>query len=156
MGLEIVEPTHAVEGITDDQQRRFPSPFIAYRTVVADSDSVCPAITADYELSRRIPVYAWQNDDASMPPRFFPQFLDPTKPWGAYHIAADPFLFPNPSITLSPDQTALAQQFTAEAVGYSAAVIPPRRAHRCGPGSAGAITGDSRAAVAGLITAGTT
>ena len=98
---------------------RFPTPFIAYRTVVADSDSVCPAITADYVLSRRIPVYAWQNDDASMPPEFFPQFLDPTKPWGAYHIAADPFLFPNPSITLSPDQAALAQQFTDEAVAYS-------------------------------------
>jgi para-nitrobenzyl esterase len=98
---------------------RFPSPFIAYRTVVADSDSVCPAITADRVLARRIPVYAWQNDDASMPPDFFPQFLDPTKPWGAYHIAADPFLFPNPSITLSPDQAALAQQFTDEALGYS-------------------------------------
>jgi para-nitrobenzyl esterase len=98
---------------------RFPSPFIAYRTVVADSDSVCPAITADRVLARRIPVYAWQNDDASMPPDFFPQFLDPSKPWGAYHIAADPFLFPNPSITLSPDQAALAQQFTDEAVGYS-------------------------------------
>ena len=98
---------------------RFPSPFIAYRTVVADSDSVCPAITTDYVLSRRIPVYAWQNDDASMPPEFFPQFLDPTKPWGAYHIAADPLLFPNPSITLSPDQAALAQQFSDEAVGYS-------------------------------------
>jgi para-nitrobenzyl esterase len=98
---------------------RFPSPFIAYRTVVADSDSVCPAIATDRVLSRRIPVYAWQNDDASMPPDFYPSFLDPTKPWGAYHIAADPFLFPNPSITLSPDQAALAQQFTDEAVGYS-------------------------------------
>jgi para-nitrobenzyl esterase len=107
---------------------RFPSPFIAYRTVVADSDSVCPAITADHVLARRIPVYAWQNDDASMPPDFFPQFLDPTKPWGAYHIAADPFLFPNPSITLSPDQAALAQQFTDEAVGYSRSgdPSPPR------------------------------
>ena len=98
---------------------RFPSPFIAYRTVVADSDSVCPALTADRNLSRHIPVYAWENDDADMPPDFFPQFLIPTDPYGAYHIAADPFLFPNASITLSPDQAALAQQFTAQAVGYS-------------------------------------
>ncbi|HEY7074894.1 MAG TPA: hypothetical protein VH418_05985, partial [Solirubrobacteraceae bacterium] len=37
----------------------------------------------------------------------------------AYHIAADPFLFPNPAITLSPDQAALAQQFTDEALEYS-------------------------------------
>jgi para-nitrobenzyl esterase len=54
-----------------------------------------------------------------MPPQFFPQFLIPSDPYGAYHIAADPFLFPNPSITLSPDQAALAAQFTGEAVGYS-------------------------------------
>ena len=98
---------------------RFPSPFIAYRTVVADSDSVCPAMAADGDLSRYIPVYAWQNDDADMPPDFYPQFLIQTDPYGAYHIAADPFLFPRPSITLSPDQAALAAQFTAEAVGYS-------------------------------------
>jgi para-nitrobenzyl esterase len=98
---------------------RFPSPFIAYRTVVADSDSVCPAIRTDEDLARHIPVYAWENDDADMPPDFYPQFLDPTKPYGAYHIAADPFLFPNPSIVLSPDQAALAQQFTAQAVGYA-------------------------------------
>jgi carboxylesterase type B len=98
---------------------RFPSAFIAYRTVVADSDSVCPAIRTDRALARHIPVYAWENDDADMPPEFYPQFLDPTKPYGAYHIAADPLLFPNLSITLSPDQAALAQQFTAQAVGYS-------------------------------------
>ena len=103
---------------------RFPSPFIAYRTVVADSDSVCPAITADRNLSRYIPVYAWQNDDADMPPDFYPQFLIPTEPYGAYHIAADPFLFPKASITLSPDQAALAGQFTAQAVGYSRAGNP--------------------------------
>jgi len=99
--------------------RRFPSPFIAYRTVVADSDSVCPAIAADRDLARYIPVYAWQNDDADMPPAYYPQFLIQTKPYGAYHIAATPFLFPRPSITLSPDQATLAAQFTGEAVGYA-------------------------------------
>lgn len=101
------------------QLARFPSPFIAYRTVVADSDSVCPAIKADRNLSRYIPVYAWENDDADMPPQFYPQFLIQSKPYGAYHIAATPLLFPNPTITLSPDQAALAAQFTAEATGYS-------------------------------------
>jgi para-nitrobenzyl esterase len=99
--------------------RRFASPFVAYRTIVADSDSVCPALATDRTLSRYIPVYAWQNDDADMPPQFYPQFLDPTKPYGAYHIAADPLLFPNLSITLSADQAALAQQFTDQATGYS-------------------------------------
>lgn len=99
--------------------RRFASPFIAYRTIVADSDSVCPALSADRALSRHIPVYAWQNDDADMPLAYYPQFLIQTKPYGAYHIAADPFLFPRASITLSPDQAVLAEQFTAGAVGYA-------------------------------------
>ena len=99
--------------------QRFPSPFIAYRTVVADSDSVCPALAADRALSRYIPVYAWENDDADMPPAYYPQFLIQTEPYGAYHIAADPFLFPQPSVALSPDQAALAAQFTAEAAGYA-------------------------------------
>jgi para-nitrobenzyl esterase len=98
---------------------RFPSPFVAYRTVVADSDSVCPALTADRHLSRFIPVYAWENDDADMPVQFYPQFLIQTLPYGAYHIAADPFLFPRSTITLDPDQAVLAAQFTDEAVGYS-------------------------------------
>ncbi len=99
--------------------RRFASPFVAYRTIVADSDSVCPALATDRTLSRYIPVYAWQNDDADMPLAYYPQFLIQTDPYGAYHIAADPFLFPQPSVSLSPDQAVLAAQFTAEAVRYA-------------------------------------
>lgn len=98
---------------------RFPSPFIAYRTVVADSDSVCPALVADRRLSRYIPVYAWQNDDADMPAVWPSYLLDPTQPNGAYHIAAYTFLFPpGSSITFSPDQMALAQQYTDQTIGY--------------------------------------
>jgi para-nitrobenzyl esterase len=108
--------------------RRFPSPFVAYRTVVADSDSVCPALVADRRLSRYIPVYAWQNDDADMPTDFWPSsLLDPTQPNGAYHIAADPFLFPKASVTLSPDQAVLAKQFTNQAVGYARRGNPTAR-----------------------------
>ncbi len=98
---------------------RFPSAFVAYRTIVADSDSVCPALNADRNLAKWIPVYAWENDDADMPLQFYPQFLIQTLPYGAYHIAADPLLFPNASVTLSPDQAVLAAQFTAEATWYS-------------------------------------
>src|SRR5262245_49305291 len=48
---------------------RFPgsSPFIAYRTIVADSDSVCPALAAFDHLSKYIQVYAWQGDNAAAP-----------------------------------------------------------------------------------------
>jgi len=57
--------------------------------------------------------------DADMPPQYYPQFLIQTEPYGAYHIAADPFLFPRSTIMLSPDQAALADQFTAQATHYS-------------------------------------
>ena len=99
---------------------RFPSPFIAYRTVVADSNSVCPALAADSRLSKYIPVYAWQNDDADITTAFWPTYLlDPTEPNGAYHIAASVFLFPSTSVTLSPDQEALAEEYVNQVIGYA-------------------------------------
>ena len=74
--------------------QRFPSPFIAYRTVVADSDSVCPALVADRNLSRYTQVYAYESDDADIPADVFPSYLlDPTEPNGAYHIIGNALLF---------------------------------------------------------------
>ena len=62
---------------------RFPAPsaFIAYRTLVADADSVCPALVADRNLARYIPVYAYEVDDAGAPATY----LGGALPWGAYH-----------------------------------------------------------------------
>ena len=58
--------------------------FIAYRTIVADADSVCPALTADARLTRdsRVPVYGFEDDDGDSAP-----FLPPQFPWGALHVA---------------------------------------------------------------------
>lgn len=99
---------------------RFPSPFVAYRTVVADSDSVCPALVADRRLSRYVPVFAFQDDDADMPPQFYPSYLlDPSEPNGAYHIAAQTFLFPANPVTLSADQMTLASEYTDQVIGYA-------------------------------------
>lgn len=96
---------------------RFPAPqaFLAYRTIVADSNSVCPAVWADRALSRHIPVYAYELDDSDAPPLFF---LDPTKPNGSYHVDEIPLLFPG-SATLDPDQRALSDQLTAEWTGFA-------------------------------------
>jgi para-nitrobenzyl esterase len=100
-----------------------PSPYIAYRTIVADADSVCPALVADQRLAKHIPTYAYENDDADSPPGPFSSgpfsFLDPTKPNGSYHIAEVPFLFPNSTSTLDANQAALAAQVTAEWTGYA-------------------------------------
>lgn len=99
---------------------RFPSAFVAYRTVVADSDSVCPALVADRRLSRYVPVFAFQNDDGDMPPQSYPSYLlDPSEPNGAYHIAAQTFLFPVIPVTLSADQMTLATEYTNQVIGYA-------------------------------------
>lgn len=62
---------------------RFPEPagFLAYRTAVADADSVCPALASFRHLSKHIPVYAYQIDDAAAPL----SFLDARWPWGSFH-----------------------------------------------------------------------
>ena len=97
-----------------------PSPYIAYRTIVADADSVCPALVADRRLAKHIPVYAFENDNADSPPSFFVNvFLDPTKPNGSWHIAEDPFLFPSGTSTLDPNQAAFGAQVTAQWTGYA-------------------------------------
>ncbi|MEV8637615.1 carboxylesterase family protein [Streptosporangium sp. NPDC051023] len=96
---------------------RFPAPsvFIAYRTIVADSNSVCPALLNDERLARYIPVYAFQVDNADAPPIFF---LDKTKPNGSYHINEALFLA-FPRADLSPNQQAFGTQLVTQWTGFA-------------------------------------
>ncbi|MFF4239646.1 carboxylesterase/lipase family protein [Actinomadura geliboluensis] len=98
---------------------RFPEPsaFIAYRTIVADSNSVCPALLNDERLARHITVFAYQTDNPDAPPMFF---LDPTKPNGSYHVSETPFLAPMPGgAELTPNQEAFGRQLTAQWTGFA-------------------------------------
>lgn len=61
---------------------QFGSPYIAWRTVAADSDTVCPSITTDQELARWMPVYGYEIDDSDLPP------YTQTAPLGASHVGA--------------------------------------------------------------------
>jgi para-nitrobenzyl esterase len=92
---------------------RFPSPFIAYRTVMADAFSVCPALVADEQLAKHIPVYAFENDNGDTPRNNL------TLPLGAFHNAENPFLFPPPTLILSPNQAALGDQIVAQWSGFA-------------------------------------
>jgi para-nitrobenzyl esterase len=93
---------------------RFPdsSPFIAYRTVMADSASVCPALVADRRLAKNIPTYAFENDNADTP-------TTSTLPLGAFHNAENPFLFPSATATFDPNQAAFGDQIVAEWTGFA-------------------------------------
>ena len=46
---------------------RYQSPYDAYRTIMADSASVCPLLRTNQELSRYIPVHVDINTDADKP-----------------------------------------------------------------------------------------
>jgi para-nitrobenzyl esterase len=87
---------------------RFLSPFIAYRTVMADAFSVCPSLAADDRLATHLPVYAFENDNGDTPQN------NPTLPLGAFHNAENPFLFPSPTLTLTPNQAVLGAQIIAQ------------------------------------------
>jgi para-nitrobenzyl esterase len=62
---------------------RFETPFIAWRTVAADSDTVCPAIVTDQQLARWMPVYGFLMTDND-PPGYTPAGA-PDTPAGAPH-----------------------------------------------------------------------
>jgi len=62
---------------------RFNSPFVAWRTVAADSDTVCSALRTAEELSRWMPVFAYEIDYGDpAPARFTGESM------GASHVAA--------------------------------------------------------------------
>ena len=46
----------------------FGSPAVAFRTVAADSDTVCPSLVTDADLARWMPVYGYEIDDNDLPP----------------------------------------------------------------------------------------
>ncbi|WP_067463911.1 carboxylesterase/lipase family protein [Actinomadura macra] len=97
--------------------KRFPEPsaFIAYRTLVADSNSVCPALLNDQRLAKHLTVYAYQTDNADAPPA---SWLDKTKPNGSFHVGENQFLAPGP-VPPNPNQQALGNQITAQWTGFA-------------------------------------
>ena len=95
---------------------RYPgsSPFIAYRTIVADSDSVCPALAMFDRLSKHMLVYAWEGDDSGMPRADFGNSL------GAFHDSEARFNLPGANAApFDPNHLALQQQLNAQWTGFA-------------------------------------
>lgn len=94
------------------------SPFIAYRTVAADSNTVCPSLVRDRRLSKWIPVYAYLGEDNDPPSS---TVTGTTNPTGAAHVDELGFLFPGvfgEPTTFDPNQQALANQIFAEFIAF--------------------------------------
>jgi para-nitrobenzyl esterase len=93
---------------------RFDSPFVAFRTVAADSDTVCPALVTDRDLARWMPVYGYEIDYGDAP---YASFEPAGQPNGSYHVAA---WFLNPvSPALDANQQVLQNQEVADVTTFA-------------------------------------
>ncbi|WP_067464489.1 carboxylesterase/lipase family protein [Actinomadura macra] len=113
--------THAPEVFKRYPLVRFPEPaaYIASRTILADANSVCPALLNDRRLAKHVPVFAYQFDDTNPPPL---PFIDSTKPAGAFHVGEFSYLFHGTfpgHTTLNPNQKPFLEQLTAQWSGFA-------------------------------------
>jgi para-nitrobenzyl esterase len=97
----------------------FDSPTIAFRTVAADSDTVCPSLITDRDLSRFMPVYAYEIDANDIPP-YSPGAAGTAQ--GASHVGA---WYLNPvSPALDANQQALQDEEVASVTHFAATGNP--------------------------------
>ena len=87
---------------------QYQSPYDAYRTIMADSASVCPMLQTNQELAKYIPVYVDINTDADNPAG-----EDLTLPLGAQHSGTNGLVH-FPPTQLDANQAALQDQLLAE------------------------------------------
>jgi para-nitrobenzyl esterase len=79
---------HASQVLTRYPLSHFDSPAIAWRTVAADSDTVCPALGTDADLATRMPTYGFEIDDNDLSP-----YPTTPPPAGAEHIGAWNYIY---------------------------------------------------------------
>jgi para-nitrobenzyl esterase len=94
---------------------RFDSPYTAWRTVAADSGTVCQSIITDQDLARWMPVYGYLITDNDIPP--YAATGSVSSPAGASHVGA---WYLNPvTPALDANQQALQDQEVAEVTTFA-------------------------------------
>jgi para-nitrobenzyl esterase len=104
---------------------RFPSPYVASRTVAADSNTVCPALVRDQYLSKVMPLYAFEGDDPDLPP-YSTATADPP---GSQHDWEPGYLFPTAmgipiDSQLDANQATLRSELIAQITAFAATGSP--------------------------------
>jgi para-nitrobenzyl esterase len=104
---------------------RFDNPYIAFRTVAADSDTVCPALRTDRRVSRWATLYGYVIADTDAPLGPLPFYPSRSVSDGSYHAAEHQLLFGNWDTTpLDLNQQALADQMKAEWTAFATSGDP--------------------------------
>jgi para-nitrobenzyl esterase len=125
----------AVLGVSDTQASTiaaqyplgsYPSPDVAFATLVSDANFACPALQVDRWTSRRVPTFAYQFNDDDAPERFAPL------PPAATHSSELQYIFDQPNAplpgTLDADQQTLAASMRAAWARFAANGDPSTRA----------------------------
>jgi len=99
----------------------YPSPAVAFSTLVGDASFACPALQIDQETSSRVPAYAYEFNDDTAPPIFSGPIIPPPV---ATHASELQYLFdlPNAPVPtpLDPGQQALADSMRAAWANFAA------------------------------------
>jgi para-nitrobenzyl esterase len=100
----------------------YPSPDVAFETLVSDANFACPALQVDRWTARRVPTFAYQFDDVHAPERFAPL------PPAATHSSEIQYLFDQPNTplpgTFTAEQQALAGNMRAAWASFAADGAP--------------------------------
>jgi len=104
---------------------RFPSPYVASRTVAADSNTVCPALVRDQYLSKVMPLYAFEGDNPDLPP----YSTATANPPGSQHDWEPGYLFPTAmgipiDSQLDANQATLRSELIAQITAFAATGSP--------------------------------
>ena len=99
----------------------YPSPAVAFSTLVGDASFACPALQIDQLTSQRVPTYAYEFNDDNAPPVFSGPIIPPPV---ATHASELQYLFdlPNAPVPtpLSAGQQALAASMRAAWANFAA------------------------------------
>jgi para-nitrobenzyl esterase len=103
----------------------YPSPPVAFSTLVSDANFACPALQIDRWTSKWVPTFAYEFNDDNAPLRYPPPLIGPPV---ATHKSEFPYLFDLPDAPLqeplSPDQQALAASMRAAWANFAASGNP--------------------------------
>jgi para-nitrobenzyl esterase len=103
----------------------YPSPPVAFSTLVSDANFACPALQIDRWTSKWVPTFAYEFDDDNAPLRYPPPLTGPPV---ATHKSEFPYLFDLPDAPLqeplSPDQQTLAASMRAAWASFAASGNP--------------------------------
>jgi para-nitrobenzyl esterase len=96
----------------------YPSPDVAFATLVSDANFACPALQVDRWTSKHVATFAYQFNDDNAPERFAPL------PPAATHLSELQYIFDQPNTplpgTLNRDQRALAASMRTAWASFAA------------------------------------